>query len=120
MRVSHRTCDARYQLRLVSRDMQPVKSNNCGEHISWRHTVTVGLAPLVFIAPPIWFGFAEYGLFTVSAFGLVVTSFAFLLGKIDGRRLSLSPHGAKKFAVTYFQIMAVLITLYFAGNAATD
>ncbi len=112
--------EAQYHLKVSSPCMWKAQRNHCDNHTSWRHAFTVRLAPSVFIVPPIWFGLAGYSLFAVLGFGLLVTSFAFFVAQIDGMRCRVSVHGLKKFGITYLQITAVLLTLYLAGNSASD
>jgi len=70
--------------------------------------------------PPIWLGYAGFGLLLVFGFGLCVTFFAFFLAEIDGMRLRISKYGIRVFAVTYLQITAIMLILFLMGKAAAS
>ncbi|MEP7350924.1 MAG: hypothetical protein ABI668_13380 [Sphingorhabdus sp.] len=87
---------------------------------AWTTATAIYLAPLIFIAPPLWFGYAAYGVTSVMGFGLLATIFAFFLARSDGMKLRLSKRGIKVLAITYMQITGVFLVLFVFGHAAAN
>lgn len=100
--------------------MRPDNLIQHDDNLSWTHLVTVGIAPSIFIAPPIWFGYAGYGVSAVIGFGILVTVFAILLARIDGMRFSVSSREIGNFALVDMQITTVLMILYLGGSVAAQ
>lgn len=97
--------------------MERVKLSKHFEKLSTRGAITLFSAPLIFIVPPVWLGYAEYGFLSIICLGLVITLFALFLAAIDGMALKLSRSGIQTLSIIYMQITTPLSVLFLVGRA---
>lgn len=97
--------------------MERVKPNKHFGKLSTRGVITLVLAPLIFIVPPIWLGYADYGFLSIMGLGLVITLFALFLAAVDGMALKLSQSSVRTLSIIYMQITTPLSVLFLVGKA---